>query len=542
LQVIVLALEVLGTFDFYSLPADYYDNRAIARTVAAIAATGTGHTSSATAGAVAAAGSNGSNSSSASGTPAHLDMLRQVFDLVRGSVVNCVDDSDAAVRLAACVACCRLLDRAVATAEQCQNAVAAAAAAAAAGVPQLQQCPPRSGDANNSSSSSSSRGGKPLRKFTDSMTVNTDATAAISNAGTTAGTSADSHRASSAAPVTPLVHKQQYHQQLQVATAAAAAAVAGSVRQLPSSPRSLPARRVSKGLSIMAITTADLPKGGPWPLRQEPASVRATRLWAALRCGEVLDRLLTVGLADESSAVRAAVFGGLCRSRRLDPFVAAADTRCVLEAANDEAFEVRRSVIVVIARAARHQPGALAPFVRRAIVQLVNHLEVSQDAGHKRERALLLTDLVSHAGPIAKPYVRSILRPLLRELGVGHQYYSSGSGSDAHHHSKSSSASGSSRQLLSNGSSSRGSAGAAAAGGNAAGDEGGPQGCSGGVGASPVVTAALAAVGELALVSPEDVIPIINCAVLPAVVAALSDHTSLVKQVSVPQRYCCNIA
>lgn len=45
-------------------------------------------------------------------------------------------------------------------------------------------------------------------------------------------------------------------------------------------------------------------------------------------------------------------------------------------------------------------------------------LQVSQDATVKKERVLVLTDMLASAGSLVRPYISSIMPQLLRELLV----------------------------------------------------------------------------------------------------------------------------
>ncbi|CAN0341566.1 unnamed protein product, partial [Ectocarpus sp. 8 AP-2014] len=134
-------------------------------------------------------------------------------------------------------------------------------------------------------------------------------------------------------------------------------------------------------------------------------------------CVEVLERLLTVGLQDEAVAVRQEIVRGLETNHPLDPLVAlAGNIQCLFQSVNDENLDVRRSAARVVGRASRQQSTMVMPFVRVALVQLGRHLDVSQDPLVKRERILILTDLLTSAGSLVRPYVSSIMPQLLLEL------------------------------------------------------------------------------------------------------------------------------
>lgn len=94
----------------------------------------------------------------------------------------------------------------------------------------------------------------------------------------------------------------------------------------------------------------------------------------------------------------------------------AGNIQCLFQAVNDENLQVRRSAARVIGRASRQQSTMIMPFVRVALVQLGRHLDVSQDPAVKKERILILTDLLASAGSLVRPFVSSIMPPLLLEL------------------------------------------------------------------------------------------------------------------------------
>lgn len=221
-------------------------------------------------------------------------------------------------------------------------------------------------------------------------------------------------------------------------------------------------------LHLRSLSNASaMSRGGP--------SFAAVTYWEALGCGSVLARLVAAGLSDESDAVRASVFRRLCAAPQLDPFVASLPRHCLLDASHDKAIQVRRSAVSIAARAAasRH-PVSLAPFLTRALVSLTRHQEVTRDARLRRDQVLLVTDIVASAGPTVRPFIPSILPPLIRELRKDASLTPP----------------------------------------------------------SPVVAAAaLAAVSEVSAVSPDDIVPLLDSVIFPAIVDCLHDTSSLAHQV-----------
>lgn len=128
--------------------------------------------------------------------------------------------------------------------------------------------------------------------------------------------------------------------------------------------------------------------------------------------GEVLEKLLTVGIADPDYAIRLIVLSSL--DERFDRHLAQAENvRSLFIALNDEVFEIRQITITIIGRLTFHNPAYVMPSLRKTLIQLLTELEFSGVSRNKEESARLLSLLVAAAAKLIKPYVEPILKVLL---------------------------------------------------------------------------------------------------------------------------------
>lgn len=129
----------------------------------------------------------------------------------------------------------------------------------------------------------------------------------------------------------------------------------------------------------------------------------------------VLERLLTVGIADQEASIRYKVLASL--DTRFDPLLAQNDNlRCLFIALNDEVFEIRQTAMSMLGRLTHHNPSVVLPSLRQTLVQLLAELEFSGDARGKEEGALLIGCVLRSASQLAQPYVLPILRVLMKNL------------------------------------------------------------------------------------------------------------------------------
>ncbi|KAI9920631.1 hypothetical protein PsorP6_000181 [Peronosclerospora sorghi] len=129
----------------------------------------------------------------------------------------------------------------------------------------------------------------------------------------------------------------------------------------------------------------------------------------------VLERLLTVGIADTEASIRLRVLASL--DSRFDPLLALNDNlRCLFIALNDEVFSIRQTAMSTLGRLTHHNPSNVLPSLRQTLVQLLAELEFSGDSRGKEEGALLIGCLLRSASHLSQPYVLPILRVLMKNL------------------------------------------------------------------------------------------------------------------------------
>ncbi|KAI8981018.1 armadillo-type protein [Pilobolus umbonatus] len=128
--------------------------------------------------------------------------------------------------------------------------------------------------------------------------------------------------------------------------------------------------------------------------------------------GEVLEKLLTVGIADPDPVIRETVLSSL--DVRFDRHLAQADNvRSLFIALNDEVFAIREIAITIIGRLTTFNPAYVMPSLRKTLIQLLTELEYSVVSRQKEEAARLVSLLVRAAQKLTKPYIEPVLKVLL---------------------------------------------------------------------------------------------------------------------------------
>lgn len=127
---------------------------------------------------------------------------------------------------------------------------------------------------------------------------------------------------------------------------------------------------------------------------------------------DVLDKLMTVAIADPDATLRFTVLSAL--DERFDRHLAQAEyVRSLFIALNDEEFLVREVAITIIGRLAQHNPAYVMPSLRKALIQLLTELEYSTVSRHKEEAAKLLTEIVRASQKLVKSYALPMLEVML---------------------------------------------------------------------------------------------------------------------------------
>ncbi|KAI9778323.1 MAG: phosphatidylinositol kinase- protein kinase tor1 [Candelina submexicana] len=137
--------------------------------------------------------------------------------------------------------------------------------------------------------------------------------------------------------------------------------------------------------------------------------------------GQVIDKLLTVGVGDADQDIRRTVL--LSLDARFDRHLAKAQNiRSLFLALNDEAFGTREAAITIIGRLTSVNPAYVMPSLRKTLIQLLTELEYSTVPRNKEESAKLLSLLVAASSKLIKPYVDpmvTVLLPKARDPNAG---------------------------------------------------------------------------------------------------------------------------
>jgi serine/threonine-protein kinase mTOR len=128
--------------------------------------------------------------------------------------------------------------------------------------------------------------------------------------------------------------------------------------------------------------------------------------------GEVIDKLLTVGVGDPEPEIRRIVL--LSLDRKFDRHLAKPESvRCLFLAVNDEVFAVREAAISIIGRLSGVNPAYVFPPLRKLLVNLLSGLGYSNSARQKEESAQLISLFVANATKLIKSYVDPMVTALL---------------------------------------------------------------------------------------------------------------------------------
>ncbi|KAJ9649752.1 phosphatidylinositol kinase- protein kinase tor1 [Coniosporium tulheliwenetii] len=128
--------------------------------------------------------------------------------------------------------------------------------------------------------------------------------------------------------------------------------------------------------------------------------------------GDVIERLLTVGVADVDPEIRLTVL--LSLDARFDRHLGKAENvRTLFLALNDEVFAVREAAMAIIGRLTSVNPAYVFPSLRKVLIQLLTEVEYSNSPRNKEESAKLIGHLVRASSKLLKTYVDPIVTVLL---------------------------------------------------------------------------------------------------------------------------------
>jgi FKBP12-rapamycin complex-associated protein len=128
--------------------------------------------------------------------------------------------------------------------------------------------------------------------------------------------------------------------------------------------------------------------------------------------GDVIEKLLTVGVADPEADIRRTVLMSL--GERFDRHLGKAENvRTLFLALNDEIFTIREAAMGIIGRLTKINPAYVFPSLRKVLIQLLTDIEYSNSARNKEESAKLISHLVGASSQLIKPYVQPMIKVLL---------------------------------------------------------------------------------------------------------------------------------
>ncbi|KAF2843628.1 phosphatidylinositol 3-kinase tor2 [Patellaria atrata CBS 101060] len=128
--------------------------------------------------------------------------------------------------------------------------------------------------------------------------------------------------------------------------------------------------------------------------------------------GDVIEKLLTVGVADVDPEIRRTVLTSL--DARFDRHLGKAENvRTLFLALNDETFAIREAAMTIIGRLTAINPAYVFPSLRKVLIQLLTEVEYSDSPQNKDESARLISHLVTASSKLVKPYVEPMVKVLL---------------------------------------------------------------------------------------------------------------------------------
>jgi FKBP12-rapamycin complex-associated protein len=131
--------------------------------------------------------------------------------------------------------------------------------------------------------------------------------------------------------------------------------------------------------------------------------------------GDVLSKMLVVGITDPDDEIRECVF--LSLDKRFDPHLAQAESLTTLfMAMQDGVFRIRELAMCIIGRLSSLNPAFVMPTLRKVLIQILTELEYSGVGRNKEQSAKLLGHLVANAPKLVRPYHAPILKVLIPKL------------------------------------------------------------------------------------------------------------------------------
>ena len=140
--------------------------------------------------------------------------------------------------------------------------------------------------------------------------------------------------------------------------------------------------------------------------------IHQTSFHAIKVVGEVIERLLVVGVADMDADIRRTVL--LSLDTKFDKHLSKPDNiRSIFLAVNDSDFEVRQAAIIIIGRLTDINPAYVFPPLRKLMLNLLVGIDRSHDSRYEEEGARLISLFVANAKDIVIPFTDPLMRCLL---------------------------------------------------------------------------------------------------------------------------------
>lgn len=144
--------------------------------------------------------------------------------------------------------------------------------------------------------------------------------------------------------------------------------------------------------------------------------IHQTSFHAIRVVAEVIERLLTVGVADSDPDIRRTVLDSL--DTKFDRHLAKPDNiRALFLAVSDSDFQVRQAAIIIIGRLTDKNPAYVLPPLRKLLVNLMMGIRSSGDPRYEEEGARLISLYIANTSKLVKPYVIPLVKTLLPKAG-----------------------------------------------------------------------------------------------------------------------------
>lgn len=131
--------------------------------------------------------------------------------------------------------------------------------------------------------------------------------------------------------------------------------------------------------------------------------------------GEVVERLLILGITDQTPIVRLTALSSI--HPKFDQYLTTSpNLPSLFISLNEEMFKVRQVAISLIGRLSSFFPSLFLPPLRKLLLQLLTKLEFSKEPKAKEEVLLYLGNLIVASPRMISPYSQNILEILLKRI------------------------------------------------------------------------------------------------------------------------------